>query len=90
MFGADTALVFDALQIAVVAAAVTSGGMFLLLRRAKAAKNRKVIDQASNLDLEERVRVLERIATDRPIGLSEEIEALREHAPQLSTPEKAK
>ena len=81
MFGADTHLVFDALQMAGVLAALTGGGVYLLMRRRKTASNRKAIDQAANMDLEERVRVLERIATDRSADLANEIEALRDGAP---------
>ncbi len=84
MFGPDTALMFDAIQMVAIAAGVSGGAVYLLLRRRKASTHRKVIDQASNLDLESRVRVLERIATDRSDDLSDEIEALRDDTKQGS------
>lgn len=78
MFGADTALVWDAIQIGALAVAAGAGGAWLLLRR-KASRNSEVIEQTSRTgSLEERVRVLERIATDRPSELAAEIEALRD------------
>ncbi|MEL7454849.1 MAG: hypothetical protein AAFY42_03965 [Pseudomonadota bacterium] len=77
MFGADTALVFDALQMVAVTAVVTGGAVFAAMRVRRKSHNRRAIDQVANSDLEERVRVLERIATDRSIDLAEEIEALR-------------
>ncbi|KEO89019.1 hypothetical protein EH31_13310 [Erythrobacter longus] len=77
MFGADTALVFDALQMSAVIAAVTGGAVYAAMRLRRKSKNRRAVDQVAGSDLEERVRVLERIATDRSIDLAEEIEALR-------------
>ncbi|WP_108788243.1 hypothetical protein [Erythrobacter sp. Alg231-14] len=74
MFGADTPLVIDAIQIALLAGAAGAAAIVLVLRR------RKKADQSSHQtpsDLESRVRVLERIATDNPNDLAEEIEALR-------------
>ncbi|RJY08088.1 hypothetical protein [Aurantiacibacter aquimixticola] len=76
MFGPDTALVFDALQIASLAVAAGAGGAWLLMKR-RASRNLRIIDEGQTGSLEERVRVLERIATDRPTELAEEIEALR-------------
>lgn len=78
MFGPDTQLIFGAMQMAAVVAAVTGGGVYMLMRARKTGKNRKAVDRAASSDLEERVRVLERIATDRSIDLADEIEALRE------------
>lgn len=76
MFGPDTALMMDAIQIAVIAVAAGAGSTWLLLRR-KASRNSQAIERSQNGTLEDRVRVLERIATDRPTELAEEIEALR-------------
>ncbi len=78
MFGPDTQLIFGAMQMAAVVAGVTGGGVYLFMRGRKTSKNREAVDRAANSDLEERVRVLERIATDRSIDLADEIEALRE------------
>ncbi len=59
--------------------------------REKALKYQAEIAQAGGGDrsadvarLEERVRVLERIVTDRRMDLAGEIEALRDPAPQIS------
>lgn len=79
MFGADTALVFDALQMAAVIAGVTGGVVYLAVRKpwTKRPDSRET-SAPTRSDLELRVQVLERIATDRSIDLAEEIEALRE------------
>ncbi|MEL6530294.1 MAG: hypothetical protein AAGK01_11470 [Pseudomonadota bacterium] len=79
MWGADTQLVVDALQIAALAFAVGAGGLFVALK----LRRRKTPASASprattRTDLEERVQVLERIATDRTHHLAEEIEQLRD------------
>ena len=91
MFGADTALVFDALQMVVVAALATGGVVYAVMHRRnnkhKTTRNREAIDSTPKSNLEQRVEVLERIATDRSIDLAEEIEALRE--PALPTTDKA-
>ncbi len=99
MFGADTPLMMDALQIVALTAAISAGGVMLLLRLKTRESRRKAgsrtlseIENASfgngnsePSNLEQRVRVLERIATDRPVDLAEEIEALRsETAPEKS------
>ena len=77
MFGADTALMIDAMQIAALAVAAGAGGAWLLMRR-RTSRNSEVIERSSSSgSLEERVRVLERIATDRPAELAKEIEKLR-------------
>ncbi len=78
MFSADTSLVMDALQIAALAALVGGAGGYLLLRRRSAAKGQKARPPSKPADLEDRVRVLERIATDRSADLAEEIESLRQ------------
>jgi predicted lipid-binding transport protein (Tim44 family) len=39
---------------------------------------------ANGAEIEQRVRILERIVTDRGIDLADEIERLRDDAPQLS------
>ena len=52
------------------------------MRRRKSVRNRDAVDRVSNLDLEQRVQVLERIATDRSLDLADEIEALRSPSPQ--------
>ncbi|EAQ27728.1 hypothetical protein NAP1_09047 [Erythrobacter sp. NAP1] len=80
MFGPDTALMFDAMQMSAVVAGVTGAAVYFAMRWRRTSKNRKVIDRSEGMNLEERVRVLERIATDRSIDLAEEIEALREPA----------
>ncbi|MEP3421736.1 MAG: hypothetical protein ABJN35_08385 [Erythrobacter sp.] len=92
MFGADTPLVIDAIQIALLAAAAGAASVVLILRRRKKAAQSEQPPQfeqpqrQSPNDLESRVRVLERIATDNPHDLADEIEALRskpyEGAPQ--------
>jgi len=77
MFGAETALMIDALQITVLAVAAGAGGAWLLMRR-RSSRNSEAIERSSSSgSLEERIRVLERIATDRPSELAEEIEKLR-------------
>lgn len=76
MFGADTSLVVDALQVSGIALAVGAAGTWALLRRRK--RGHENIARHSRDGLEQRVRVLERIATDRSIGLADEIEALRD------------
>ena len=87
MFGPDTHLIFGAMQMSAVVAGVTGGTVYLLMRWRRTSKNRKAIDSAANSDLEERVRVLEQIATDRSIDLAEEIEALRIPKGPAKTPE---
>lgn len=77
MFGADTALVFDALQMSAVIAAIAGGAVYAAMRWRRKSQNRRAVDQVAGSNLVERVRVLERIATDRSIDLAEEIEALR-------------
>lgn len=81
MFGADTPLMMDALQIMGITAAVSVGAAVIFMRRSKRAGSRgsDTLESArpEPTNLEERVRVLERIATDRPAELAEEIEALR-------------
>lgn len=84
MFGADTQLVFDAIQMAVIAAGLAGGAVYLGMRRRKSSQKREAIDQVSKSTLEERVRVLERIATDRSADLADEIEALRDDTKQGS------
>lgn len=83
MFGADTPLVMDALQIAALAAAAGGGAIWLLLRRRKGAAQTEVAIEPETGDLESRVRVLERIATDgNSTELADEIEALRDPSPK--------
>lgn len=83
MFGADTPLVMDALQLAALAAVAGGGAIWLLLRRRKGATEAQVPARREAGDLEDRVRVLERIATDsNTASLADEIEALRDSAPQ--------
>ena len=83
MFGADTPLVWDALQMAGLAALAGGGAVWLILRRRK-LPTRKQAKPGKPSNLEQRVRVLERIATDRSHDLADEIEALREE-PKLET-----
>lgn len=78
MFGADTPLVMDALQIAALAAAAGAGAIWLLLRRTKRATGPEAKADQPDMDLSKRIEVLERIATDQSVGLADEIEALRE------------
>jgi len=76
MFGADTTLVVDALQMVGLAVVATGGAMWFFTRRRNASDDPKATGKADNL--EDRVRVLERIATDRSVDLADEIESLRE------------
>lgn len=75
MFGADTALVFDAIQMVAIAAAFTGGAVYLIMRR-KPKATKAEAPTASADDLESRVRVLERIATDPATRLAEQFEEL--------------
>ena len=75
MFGADTPLVIDALQMAGLAAVATGAAVWFFLRR-RHSQSESVGTKSSD-NLEDRVRVLERIATDRSIDLAEKIEGLR-------------
>ena len=72
--GNDWLLVQDALIIGFLA---TSGGAALafLYQRKKKAKSAAPTSKAGSL--EERVEVLERIATDRSLDLADQIETLR-------------
>ena len=74
--GADAQLVQDALIIAALALAGGVGLTFGIMRL-RARKSGEEIKARSKSGLEERVEVLERIATDRSIDLADEIEALR-------------
>ena len=80
MFGADTPLVMEALQLVGLAALAGGGAVWLLMRRRKLAAQGPATEPEAPTNLEERVRVLERIATDRSIDLAEEIEALRDNS----------
>ncbi|MBT8432525.1 MAG: hypothetical protein HKP43_04890 [Altererythrobacter sp.] len=75
MFGADTSLVIDALQMVGLAVVATGGAVWFFLSR-RNSTNQPVAEGKAG-DLEDRVRVLERIATDRSIDLADEIESLR-------------
>lgn len=77
MFGADTPLVFDAIQMVAVAAVVTGGGVYLLMR-SKRKKSAPTNSAPAEDDLEQRVRVLERIATDPATRLATEFEELEQ------------
>ncbi len=77
MFGADTPLVMDALQMVGLALVAGAGGVWLIRRRRKNSTH-PIADQHGKSELEERVRVLERIATDRSHDLKAEIEQLRD------------
>ncbi|MDA7788044.1 hypothetical protein N8940_02295 [Sphingomonadaceae bacterium] len=87
MWGADTSLVVDALQIGALALAAGAGGTWLLLKRRKSAPARQFVEGAES-SLEKRVQVLERIATDRPSDLAEQIERLRDE--ETAAPESVK
>lgn len=80
MFGADTPLAMDALQMAAAIAAAAAGTVYLVMRRRKTGVGNTAVSSPGKTNLEERVEVLERIATDRSIDLAEEIEALRKPA----------
>ena len=75
MFGADTSLVIDAMQMVGLAVVATGGLVWFFLSR-RNSTNQPVAESKAG-DLEDRVRVLERIATDRSIDLADEIESLR-------------
>jgi hypothetical protein len=76
----------DALQIAALAA-LGAGGLAFAVMRLRGPDKTQPSDASPALrtpgagTIEERVAVLERIATDRSIGLADEIEALRDAAP---------
>ena len=75
--GPDAQLVQDAVIIAVLAAATGMGLAFTFLRLRKTkAQDRKPALESGNL--EDRVQVLERIATDRSLDLADEIDRLRD------------
>ena len=74
--GADAQLVQDAIIIAALAAGA-GGGIALLWRRLRGSLRNETRKGGAKGALEQRVEVLERIATDRSIGLAEEIESLR-------------
>lgn len=78
MFGADTPLVMDALTIAAIAIVGAVGVTFVLMRRRnqKSEGQSQAVNEATG-SLEDRVRVLERIATDTSIDLAKEIDSLR-------------
>jgi len=81
MFGPDTSLVIDAIQIGLVALGAGIGGTLLFRRYARTnqgAPSPAEPETRGAGSLEDRVRVLERIATDRPTDLAEQIEALRD------------
>jgi len=88
MFGADTNLVFDAIQMVAVAAAFTGGAVYLIMRRKRAGAPASETQPRGNEtgDLEERVRVLERIATDPATRLAEEFEQLSKGERQTKEP----
>ncbi|QUL39524.1 hypothetical protein [Erythrobacter sp. JK5] len=77
MWGADTPLVIDALVIAGMAALAGAGLVGLRLRNRRKSESRQ--PDNTKPDLEDRVRVLERIATDRTQDLADEIDQLRSH-----------
>lgn len=90
MFGADTALVYDALQMAAVIAGATGTIVFLAVRKPWRKKSTAAPDLRSpKSKLEERVEVLERIATDRSIDLADDIERLRDPAVSKTSTESA-
>ena len=80
MWGADTALVIDGLQIAAIATAVGASAVLLIWRWRKAEPKHDDKTPKTATDLEGRVQVLERIATNRSHELAEEIEQLRDKA----------
>ncbi|GGA07338.1 hypothetical protein GCM10010923_16730 [Blastomonas marina] len=81
MFGPDTSLVVDAIQIGLIALGAGIGGTLLFRRYARTNQGAPSPAEPKTQgagSLEDRVRVLERIATDRPTDLAEQIEALRD------------
>ena len=83
MFGADTPLVMEALQITALAAVAGGGAIWLLIKRRKRTDEPAIPERREAGELEQRVRVLERIATDNNSSkLADEIEALRENEPK--------
>ncbi|WP_298468235.1 hypothetical protein [uncultured Erythrobacter sp.] len=78
MWGADTPLVIDALIIAGLAATGAAGLVMIGLKLKRKKPPQEPVSKAGNL--EDRVQVLERIATDRSHDLAEEIEQLRDNA----------
>jgi len=76
MFGADTPLVMDALQMVAFAAVASGGAVWFFLKRRKPRGDGASMSVKHSL--EDRVRVLERIATDRSQDLADEIEQLRD------------
>jgi len=76
MFGADTHLVMDAMQMAGAAALAGAGAVYAIARLRN--RRRKITRlETEKSDLEKRVQVLERIVTDRSQDLAEEIDALK-------------
>ena len=80
MFGADTELIFGAIQMAIITTGVTGAAVYLLMRRTRKANaaSKTAPQNSAKSDLEERVRVLERIATDPAQRLAEEFEELEQ------------
>ncbi len=77
MFGPDTSLVMEAIQIAALVALVSVGIVFFRMRRIHGVKPKSSHANERNSTLESRVRVLQRIATDRSADLADAIESLR-------------
>ncbi len=78
--GADWPLVQDALVIAALALGAGAALTAWLMRGRRKREAAEGSPRAAGPGpLEERVRVLERIATDQSIGLADEIEALRQN-----------
>ncbi|MGB3471776.1 MAG: hypothetical protein WBA51_13220 [Erythrobacter sp.] len=88
MFGADTPLVIDALQIAGLAAIGAAAVMLVVMKRSGKTPRRGSQSPRGDADLESRVQVLERIATDPTIELANEIEALRTGSSESPAPKR--
>lgn len=78
MFGPDTQLMFDAMQMVAITAGVVGAGVYFVMRRRKKSAAPDPGVRTPKTGLEQRVEVLERIATDRSADLADEIEALRD------------
>lgn len=75
--GPEAQLMQDAVVIAILALSVGMAVSYAALRLRRSKSTKPEAPQTKKSNLEERVQVLERIATDRSIDLADEIDALR-------------